>query len=65
MLSVPLDEVVTPGLVMKVEGEGLPLTAQGGHLKVIMRGLAWWELPSIMGYEEHVEQAAGWESCSC
>lgn len=34
VLSVPLDEVVTPGLVMKVAGEGLPLPAQGTQLKV-------------------------------
>jgi len=50
VLSVPLDEVVTPGLVMKVEGEGLPLTAQGGQLKV-RRGLAWWQVPSIITCE--------------
>jgi hypothetical protein len=34
VLSVPLDEVVTPGLMIKVAGEGLPLTAQGTALKV-------------------------------
>lgn len=36
VLSVPLDEVVTPGLVIKVPGEGLPLpcAAGGSALKV-------------------------------
>lgn len=34
MLSIPLDEVVTPGLVVKVAGEGLPLPAATGQLKV-------------------------------
>lgn len=39
MLSIPLDEVVTPGLVIKVAGEGLPLPTQGGgqQLKVCYR----------------------------
>lgn len=34
VLSVPLDEVITPGLVMRVAGEGLLLPAQGAQLKV-------------------------------
>lgn len=42
VLNITLDEVVTPGLVMKVAGEGLPLPTPGGQLKVRHHWLHQW-----------------------
>jgi hypothetical protein len=33
VLSVPLEEIVTPGLSMRVAGEGMPLPSGGGKVR--------------------------------